>query len=722
MAEKANIILADVLLEKGLITRGDLQPILMQVNTSGYSLQEVLIKRGLFSEKTILDILADKLKIAYLDLKTISVDQQVLAQVPVKIASYYRFIPIEIKNKTLTIAVSSPIDIKTQDEIRTQIGFDIDVVLSSSSDILDGLKKYYGLAADTLEKTISSVSRLEIPSQTTQRDAVEDIEKLAEDASIIKLVNQIILEGFKKRATDIHIEPYRQEMILRYRVDGVLYDACVPPEIGNFLNAIISRVKIMSNLNIVERRLPQDGRAIVKVGEEVVDLRISTLPTPFGEGAVIRILPVQMLLSLEKLGLAKRDLQVFEELIKKPHGIIFVTGPTGSGKTTTLYACLKKINTKECKIITIEDPIEYEMSGITQIQVMPEIGLDFARGLRSILRHDPDVMMVGEVRDLETAEIAIRVALTGHLVFSTLHTNDAASGITRLLDIGVEPYLLASSVEAFIAQRLIRVICPDCKTEDKQAPTELKDLIARDLELKSIDEVKIFKGKGCSNCNFTGFLGRTAIYEILLIDEAIKELILKKTSSSQIKKVALSKGMRTLRQDGWGKVIAGLTTPEEVMKVTSAEAGIEIETEKTTILPFALEKRVYQRLNNKVNLWYKVFKSKEDLFQSPLESKIALKEEQGLLKRGFQPTQFNVTKNISAGGLLFVSSEPLLIDSILELKIELPDDQRPTECLSRVVRVEEIEEGKNYDIAVCLLDITGAERTRLNKYVETEST
>ncbi|MCM8797797.1 MAG: Flp pilus assembly complex ATPase component TadA, partial [Candidatus Omnitrophica bacterium] len=427
-----------------------------------------------------------------------------------------------------------------------------------------------------------------------------------------------------------------------------------------------------------------------------------------GESVVIRILPTQMLFSLEKLGLAKRDLQIFEGFIQKPHGIVFVTGPTGSGKTTTLYACLNRINTKERKIITIEDPIEYEMPGITQIQVHPEIGLDFARGLRSILRHDPDIIMVGEVRDLETAEIAIRVALTGHLVFSTLHTNDAASGITRLLDIGVEPYLLASSVEAFIAQRLIRVICPECKYEDKEQPQELKDLIGRDLELRTAD-VKIFKGKGCPNCNFTGFFDRMAIYEILLVDDVIKDLIVKKTPSDQIKKIAISNGMRTLRQNGWQKVISGLSTPEEVMKVTPQEQRPRALETETSVLPSRpsgevvfspnLEKRRYQRLASKVNLSYKILKSDDEL-----------------LKRELQIEQVSVTKNISAGGLLFYADEPLPIGAILELNLELPDGKEPLKCLARIVRIDEMEEKKKYDIAVCFLDITGDERNRLSKY------
>jgi Tfp pilus assembly pilus retraction ATPase PilT len=473
----------------------------------------------------------------------------------------------------------------------------------------------------------------------------------------------------------------------------------------------------MSNLNIVEHRLPQDGRAIVKIQDQTLDLRISFIPTPYGESAVIRILPMELLFDLEKLGLLASDLKIFEELIKKPHGIIFVTGPTGSGKTTTLYACLSKINTDERKIITIEDPLEYEMEGITQIQVMPEIGLDFARGLRSMLRHDPDVMMVGEVRDLETAEIAIRVALTGHLVFSTLHTNDAASGITRLIDIGVEPYLVASSVEAFIAQRLVRLICPDCKEENTMGMSELRNQIAQDLQLKSREEVKIYRGRGCEKCNFTGFYGRTAIYEILLIEEAIKDLILHKAAAEQIKKVAIAHRMCTLRQNGWKKVIAGLTTPDEVMKVTHAEkyefsplpslvksgqnvAGDLVEFRRSNVV-IPEKRRMFVRLDADIKIHYKI-----------------VKPETGLTKRGYEVKHVCNTENISAGGLLFISHEALALGSILELDIELPDGDTSLKCLCRVVRVEELDVERAYEIAVYFLDISGAERVRLNKYVQ----
>ncbi len=709
---KVDYILYDTLITQGRLDKNYLEKLVKESEKTSQTLASILIKRNIVPEYDVLNILSQKLSLPYVDLKSITIDKTVIERIPLKVAYYYKFIPIEIKDKSLKIAVSYPLDIKTQDEIRMQLGFEIEMSLAREGEITEMLSKYYGLGAETLEKIISRTPTGEqAPLIERATERVEDIEKLAEDASVIRLVNQIILEAYKKRATDIHIEPYRGEVVLRYRIDGVLYDAKVPPQIKHFLNAIISRIKIMSNLNIVEHRLPQDGRAIVKTLEQTLDLRISTLPTPYGESVVIRILPTQMLLSLEKLGLLREDLELFERLIQKPHGIIFVTGPTGSGKTTTLYACLSKINTKERKIITIEDPIEYEMSGITQIQVMPQIGLDFARGLRSMLRHDPDVMMVGEVRDLETAEIAIRVALTGHLVFSTLHTNDAASGITRLLDIGVEPYLVASSVEAFIAQRLVRVICPRCKIEDKSSLERIREQVSRDLTSELLDRITLYRGKGCEHCNFTGFYGRTAIYEILLVDEAIKDLVLKRASASEIKKAAMSRGMRTLRQDGWQKIFAGITTPEEVMRVTSSEGYTVSEREELSLThqlgakaKTPIERRVYRRLDSRSNLRYKVFESREQL-----------------LKRGYTPEHLSATKNISAGGVLFFSSRPLPIGAILELAIELPGERETIECLARVVRVKEVEVDKSYDVAACFLDITSAQRARLDKYIESRS-
>ncbi|MFA6216160.1 MAG: ATPase, T2SS/T4P/T4SS family [Candidatus Omnitrophota bacterium] len=712
---KIDSILFEALIARNVTTRASLEPLVKEAESMSLPLCNVLLKHAAVPEKTILHILSENLKLRLIDFKGRAIDKAVIAAVPVKIASYYKFMPFDLKDRVLTIAVSMPLDIKIQDEISMQLGYEIEIALAVSADILSALKEYYGLAAETLDRIVSQISKDESSIQETTHEKVVDIAKLAEDASIIKLVNQIILEGWRKRATDIHVEPYRDGVVLRYRIDGLLYDANVGPEIKSFIGAIISRIKIMSNLNIVERRMPQDGRAVVKVQEQVLDLRISTIPTPFGESVVIRILPTQMLFSLEKLGLAKRDLNIFEGLIRKPHGIIFVTGPTGSGKTTSLYASLSRINTRERKIITIEDPIEYEMSGVTQIQVMSEIGLDFARGLRSILRHDPDVIMVGEVRDLETAEIAIRVALTGHLVFSTLHTNDAASGITRLVDIGLEPYLVASSVEAFIAQRLIRLICLDCKYEQMDIPEELKETIVLDLALKSKDEVRVFRGRGCANCNFTGFWGRTAIYEILLIDDTVKDLILNKSSAGQIKKFAVSRGMRTLRQDGWQKTIQGLTTPEEVMNVTSAEEHFHLQEgvqdayggdslRREMEKPSDADKRVYSRLNSRVNLRYKIFQSQEEL-----------------MKQGYTAEQLSVTTNISAGGLTFGSVEMIPAGAYLELMIELPDNDAPIECLAKVIRSQETQTEHVYNVAICFLDMTGVQRARLDKYIEQES-
>ena len=559
--------LGEMLINKKLITPQQLKTALKEQFKSGELLGTILINNGYLREEQLLGVLSEQLNIPYVRLKDITIEPSVIKKIPAKFAWHYRIIPIKFAadSNTLTIVTSDPL--RSLDDVKTFLRCKVNPVLAGKSEIVEMIRKYYGVGAETVEGIIAAGPKEQARPVEPSRE-IEDIEKLAGDASIIKLVNQIILEAYQKRATDIHIEPFRGEMNIRYRIDGVLYNATVPSEIGRFFQAIVSRIKIMSKLNIVERRLPQDGRAIVKTGKEEFDLRISVLPTPEGESIVIRILPVKMLFSLEKLGLQPKDLETLGKLIEKPHGIIFVTGPTGSGKTTSLYACLNKIKSAKNKIITIEDPIEYELKGITQVQIATEIGLTFAQGLRSILRHDPDIMMVGEVRDFETAELAIRVALTGHLVFSTLHTNDAAGGVNRLLDIGLEPYLVASSIEAFIAQRLVRLICPACKVEDKTVAREIKLQIMKEM---GISDVKIYKGKGCETCNFTGFKGRTAIYEILVVDKMIKELILRKASTDEIKEKAIEQGMRALCLSGWGKVIKGLTTPAEIMGVTQLE-------------------------------------------------------------------------------------------------------------------------------------------------------
>ena len=576
--------LGEILIKEKLITAQQLEAGLKEQVKSGELIGRILVKRGYLKEEQLLLHLAAQLNIPFIRVQDITIDPQAIKKLPAKFAWHYKIIPIEYAEGKLTVATFEPL--RSLNDVKMFLECELIPVLAVEDEIIKAIEKHYGVGAETIERIIAKSPKEAV--ETTSAGKVEDIEKLAEDASVVKLVNQIILEAYQKRATDIHIEPFRGRMSLRYRIDGVLYEANVSADMVHLFSAIISRIKIMSKLDIVERRLPQDGRAVVKIGPEELDLRISIIPTHYGEGAVIRILPSRMIFNLKKLGLEPENLKVLEDLIIKPHGVIFVTGPTGSGKTTTLYACLSKIKSSKNKIITIEDPIEYELEGISQIQVMPEIGLTFARGLRSVLRHDPDIMMVGEVRDLETAELAIRIALTGHLIFSTIHTNDAAGGATRLLDIGIEPFLVASSVRAFIAQRLLRIICPQCKEEDTKGNEEVKRQIIEEISqfyrlgrdkslsqsklsgLKESD-IRLYRGKGCKVCNFTGYRERMAIYEILVVDKRIKGLILARASTDAIRDEAAKQGVETLRISGWKKVIQGLTTPDEVMRVTQVE-------------------------------------------------------------------------------------------------------------------------------------------------------
>lgn len=565
MPIKKTILLGERLIKKGLITRSQLDAGLEEHGKTGQFLGVTLIKLGFINEEELYPVLSEQLNIPYVKIKDITVPLEALEKLTVKYACHYKIIPIKFEKDRLTVAIADPLDIRTLDDLNLLLRCEVAAALASESEITEAIKKYYGIGAETIEEIINTGERAgEIALSASK---TQDIEDLAEDASIIKFVNQILVQAVKERATDIHIEPYENELKVRYRVDGILYDVPIPQNIKYFQSAIVSRIKIMANLDIAERRLPHDGRVKIKTGKEELDLRISILPTQFGESVDIRLLSSSMLYSLKNLGLSSSNLNTLEDIIKKPHGIIFVTGPTGSGKTTTLYSCLSKINDKDKKIITIEDPIEYQLKGITQVQIHPRIGLSFAAGLRSMLRHDPDIMMVGEVRDFETAEITIRVALTGHLVFSTLHTNDAAGGVTRLLDMGVEPFLVASSVECFIAQRLVRVICPKCKVEKKPDKGILEEFGVKD----DIDKTKVYEGKGCDFCKFTGYKGRTGIYEFLLMYEDIRDLVLQRASSDQIKKKALKLGMHTLRMDGWKKIKQGLTTINEVIRVTEED-------------------------------------------------------------------------------------------------------------------------------------------------------
>lgn len=559
---KRSKLIGQILVEEGIITPVQLEKALTAQKENNDYICSVIVKLGFARPPAVFETLAEQLGVEYVDLKKEKIDIKAKEKVSVKLALHYELMPYKFEGKQLVIALSDPLDIYKLDDLKLLLDTDIKAVLSYEQDILETIQKYYGVGAETLEEIMRQPDvedKIKVRAST-----VEDIETAVEDASIIKFVNQIFTQGIEERATDIHLEPYENELRVRFRIDGFLYEAPIPESIRLFHHAIVSRIKVMAGLDIAEHRLPQDGRIKIKIKGAELDLRISILPSAFGEAVQIRILATKSFMDLEKLGLLDDDFQKVEVLINKPYGIIFVTGPTGSGKSTTLYAYLNKKNIMGTKIITTEDPIEYQLRGVTQIQVLPKIGLTFAEGLRCILRHDPDIIMVGEVRDSETAEITIRSAMTGHLVFSTLHTNDACSAPTRLVDMGIEPFLVASSLEGIIAQRLVRVVCPKCK-QKVSLPAQI--FTREGLTIKT-DKVEVFDGRGCELCRFTGFQGRTAIFEILVMNDEIRELIFKGVTSQAIKERAVSLGMHTLRQDGLNKVLAGVTTLAEVMRVT----------------------------------------------------------------------------------------------------------------------------------------------------------
>jgi general secretion pathway protein E len=467
--------------------------------------------------------------------------------------------------------MTDPLDTATLDSVRQATGYQIRARLGSEGEIIDALENFYGSTASTFGRIIEGIDADEIENLSDEIEDIEQLKDLASEAPVIRLVNLLISKAIENRASDIHIEPFEKDLKVRYRIDGILHDVESPPK--KLKAAVISRVKIMAKLNIAERRLPQDGRIKLKVLGKDIDLRVSTLPTLYGESVVMRILDKSNtnLYDIRRLGFPEDSLREFESLIRRPHGIFLVTGPTGSGKTTTLYSALSTINLPDKKIITIEDPIEYQIEGVNQIHVNSQIGLTFGSGLRHIVRQDPDVIMVGEIRDLETAEIAIRAALTGHLVFSTLHTNDAPSAITRLIDMGAEDYLIASSLLGVLAQRLVRVICPHCKTEIHPVPEMLAEIGFRSGN-PEMGVNHFYEGRGCDQCSNTGFIGRVGIYELMTINDDIRKLSIGKADSNQIRKKATENGMRSLRDDGWLKVRQGITTIAEVLRVTQEEA------------------------------------------------------------------------------------------------------------------------------------------------------
>ncbi|MCP4246473.1 MAG: type II secretion system ATPase GspE [bacterium] len=551
-----------ILLDKKKITVAQLEQARQARKGPHDRIERILVEKGFVKERDVLEVIGEQLSIPVVDLASITIDPELLKLIPAKVVHRYRLIPIAKRNGTIQIATANAFDLYAFDELRMLTGTKVEPVLASEAEIQQAIRQFYGVGGQTVDAMIGD-SDIEVVSEVDEQDA--DLIEQAQEATVVKLVNEILVEAIRDRASDVHIEPYEDALRIRYRIDGVLHTTNVPPQIRRFQSAIISRIKILSNLNIAEKRLPQDGGFKIKTGNREIDLRVSIVPTAFGEGVVMRILDKQsVLLSLNDLGLIDEAFEGFDRLIHQPFGIILVTGPTGSGTTTTLYAALNAVKSDKIKILTIEDPVEYYLDGINQVQVKPKIGLTFSSGLRSFLRHDPDVILVGEIRDLETAETAINASLTGHLVFSTLHTNDAATANTRLLDMGVEPYLVSSSIEGVLAQRLVRKICPDCK---EAYQPDAKD-IPSDFEVESGAE--LYRGKGCRECRHTGYRGRAGIFELLLMNDELRGMVVKHASATEILQVARRDGIKLMREDGWSKVRDGMTTVEEIQRVTKS--------------------------------------------------------------------------------------------------------------------------------------------------------
>ena len=558
--------LSRILLDGGIITEEQLKEALQEQRKKGGSLSRIIYKKGFADEKTLMACLSEQLNIPPINLSKFKISKEVIEIIPKTIAKKYSIIPISKMGKTLTIAMLDPLNVFATDDLKSATGYEIDPVIATEKDILNAIDQYYQESFD-MKEILKDIDIKE--SAEKKKVNLEKLLRETEEAPVVKMVNVVLAQAIKEKASDIHIEPEDKALRIRYRIDGILYERLSPPK--KLQAAIISRIKIMSNLDIAERRLPQDGRMRIVLNNREIDFRVSILPIVFGEKAVLRILDKSSLtLDLGKLGFGEKELEIFTESISKPHGMILLTGPTGSGKTTTLYSALSKINSPTKNIITVEDPVEYQLKGINQVQARPDIGLTFAGGLRSILRQDPDIIMVGEIRDLETADIAIKSALTGHLVFSTLHTNDAPGAITRLIDMGIEPFLLSSSLIMVAAQRLMRKICENCK-EEVNLQEKSKENFARILQepISKISDLTIYKGKGCELCNNTGYKGRVAVVEILKIDDSIKQLIMDKATAGEIKETAVKGGMRTLQQGGISLIKNGTTTIEEVLRVTA---------------------------------------------------------------------------------------------------------------------------------------------------------
>ncbi|MCR9243750.1 MAG: ATPase, T2SS/T4P/T4SS family [bacterium] len=557
-------------LRRAGLSQAQIDEALLAERETGQQLDQILIQKNMLGESKCLELFSEFLGLEFRkSLDGANVPGDFIQHVPVQFARTHGLVAIEEDGAVVKVATNRPLEVQPMDDLATMLGREVEAVLAIRSEVANLINRAYRHKADGVDEALQDVKDTDIVSIAENIQESEDLLD-ANKAPVIKLVNMLLFQALKLRASDIHLQPYADRVQVRMRIDGVLYDMESIPKRAQ--EAIVSRVKVMGKMDIAERRLPQDGRAAIRIGDGDVDVRISTVPVAGGERIVFRILDkTSKVYSLDQIGLEEEELRSIERYINYSHGIIFVTGPTGSGKTTTLYACLDAINAPDLNILTIEDPVEYNLDGISQVQVNTKKGLTFAAGLRSFLRQDPDVMMVGEVRDAETADIAIRAALTGHLVFSTVHTNDSASTITRLIDIGLEPYLVSSSLLLVIAQRLLRTICPNCK--ETVEPDQKQRYVLEDLKLTpdQFPDGKLWVGKGCDECFNSGFAGRTAIYEVMPIDPAIQNQVVTKATASEIKRGAIERGLGTLRMNGVKKLLQGLTTPDEVVRVTQLD-------------------------------------------------------------------------------------------------------------------------------------------------------
>ncbi len=561
--------LDELLLERGLLDAEGLARARAGQADRGGTLGEAISFLGLLGTEALLHAQAEAFGLPVApEIRPAEIPEDVVRPVPIQFAKRHRVLPLAEENGRVTVALADPEDLRVLHDLRVLLGRPVSPCLAPADQILQAINRVYELGSDRAGDLMEGLSEVGLDALAHELEEPKDLLDASDEAPIIRLVNGVLFQAVKDRASDIHVEAFERELQIRYRIDGVLYPVLNPPK--NLQASITSRIKVMAGLDIAEKRLPQDGRIRIKIAGKDIDIRVSVLPTAHGERVVLRLLDKSaVLLDLEELGLGGERLESFKKLITRPYGILLVTGPTGSGKTTTLYAALSRINSEDINIITVEDPIEYQLRGIGQIHVNPKIDLTFAAGLRSILRQDPDVIMVGEIRDGETAEIAIQASLTGHLVFSTLHTNDAAGAVTRLVDMGIEPFLVSSSVLAILAQRLVRVICPACREPYLPPPEGLAEL---GLKPSDLPEGHLYRAKGCPQCMHTGYRGRSGIYELLTVDEGIRALIMKGADSATIKEEARRRGMLTLRDDGTRKLLRGVTSAEEVLRVTQEEA------------------------------------------------------------------------------------------------------------------------------------------------------